>query len=566
MENRTIIINDKQFSYVDGQTILQVCKENNIYIPTLCYLKDICQTSNCRMCVVEGENGKLLTACSTKCVPGMNVKTDSEKVVASRKNTLEMLLSNHHFDCINCQKVDNCELQKHATYYGLVPFESQFKQTHQHKIDNTSPCIVRNNNKCILCGRCVSVCSNTQAVHALTKINRGFETKIGCAFDQNLAQSTCVGCGQCTLVCPTGALVEREEIDDVENLLANKDYFVVAQVAPSVRVALAEAFGADVGTFDEGKMVACIKALGFQNVFDINFGADLTTYAEATELLHRIENNKSLPQFSSCCPAWFKYVLNFYPEYEDNLSECKSPTEMLGAVLKHYYSKKLGIDKDKIKVVGIMPCTAKKGEKERAKDVDAVLCTRELSRMIYKNHINFSTISPCKFDLPNGDHVGGGILYGASGGVTESVLRYASRKLGGKNEDVEFEKLRECDGVGEYQIKCGTKTLSLCVVSGLANAKRVMDEIKRGEKSYHFMEVMACPGGCLNGGGQTWVDYNKIDVQDVKNLRSKSLYNRDHEITECGEILDRKVDQMYHDLLIETEDEKQDLFFYKKQN
>ena len=330
-----ITINGKQFSYEKGQTILQVATQNNIYIPTLCFLKDIVTEANCRICVVELENGKLVPACQTM-AGDFQVLTDSPKVVSSRKQTLKLILSNHHKDCINCQKSGNCALQELFYKYSIADDDNSLKK--QYKIDKSSPCIVRDNNKCILCNRCANVCAKVQDVWALTKQERGYNTFMGCAFNNNLNQSTCVGCGQCTLVCPTGALVEQDETLLVQNAI-NSGKIVVAQVAPSVRVSLAEAFFQPIGTFDEGRMVSALKLLGFKYVFDVNLGADFTVVEESKELLERIKQNKDLPLFSSCCPAWFKFVQNFYPNHTNYLSSCKSPTEMLGAIIKNYYSK-----------------------------------------------------------------------------------------------------------------------------------------------------------------------------------------------------------------------------------
>lgn len=513
-----------------GEILLQVAKRNNIKIPTLCYLKGLVEDSNCRICVVENlANHRLIPACSARCYNGLNVSTNSEAVLKSRKKTLEMMLSNHHKNCDECAKNGKCHLQRLFNEYGITKTNPKFERK-KFNIDNSSPCILRNNNKCIMCGRCVVVCKNTQSVCALFRQKNGFESFVGCHDNIPLKQSTCVGCGLCTLVCPTGALLENSEIESVEKVIADKDTLVFAQVAPSVRVSLAEYFGNPIGTFDEGRMVGALKKLGFDKVFDVNVGADFTTNEESNELLYRLKHNKKLPLFSSCCPAWFKYVQNFYPTHTEYLSSCKSPTEMLGAIIKNYYAESQNIDKTKIKVVGIMPCTAKKGEKLRAEDVDFVITTRELAHMIEKAGIDYNNLEEEKFDAPFSMYSGAGLIFGATGGITESILRTACKKLNPNATIVDFVDVRNSDGRKEVSVKCGDTTLNLCVVNGLSNAKAVMDDILAKKVNYHYVEVMACPGGCLNGGGQNYVDYDDVEPSDVKVLRAKSLYNKDKEL------------------------------------
>ena len=553
-----ININGKDYKYEKGQTILQVANENNIEIPTLCYLKGVIEEANCRICMVELSNGKLVPACQTL-AGDFQVLTDSEKVINSRKNTLKLLLSTHHKNCEKCQKSGYCTLQKLFVKYDICDDECLSKRS--YKIDNSSPCIVRDINKCILCNRCASVCSNTQEVWALTKQQRGYDTFMGCAFNCDLNQSTCVGCGQCALVCPTGAIVEQDETKQVQEVL-NTNKVVVAQVAPSVRVSLAEAFGLPIGTFDEERMVSALKKLGFKYVFDVNLGADFTVVEESQELLERIKDNKNLPLFSSCCPAWFKYVQNFYPNHTKHLSSCKSPTEMLGAIIKNYYSTKLGVEGDDIIVVGIMPCTAKKGEKQRGKDVDYVLTTREVAKLIKQNNIDYVNLPKQKFDSPLSYYSGAGLIFGATGGVTEAVLREVMPKISGSNE-IEFSQVRNSSGRKEVEIKSGQTKLHLCIVNGLANAKKVMDDIISNKVNYHFVEVMACPGGCVNGGGQIYVDYQKTDIQNVKNLRATSLYNQDNKlkIRRSGENEDLK--QIYKDFFIPSPQKAKQLLHHK---
>lgn len=525
-----IKINNKEYSCEEGKTILEVARENNIFIPTLCYLKNVCEESNCRICMVEmADTGRLVTSCSTKVADGMSVYTDSEKVYNSRKNTLKLIRTNHICDC-SCPKDGECDLQNLFHDYDVKAPTNDYEVKHYAK-DTSSACIVRDNEKCILCGRCVSVCANTQQVYALTKQQRGFETFVGCAYNTTLDKSTCIGCGQCTLVCPTGALTEKSEVELVKKAIRDPQKKVFAQIAPAVRVSIAEAFGNPIGTFDENKMVEALRLLGFDKVFDVNIGADFTVLEEGAELIERIQTKKNLPLFSSCCPGWFKFLQTQYPEFDKHLSSCKSPTEMLGALVKNYYAEKEGLDKDNVVVVDIMPCTGKKQERHRAKDVDYVITTRELAKMIKSAHIDYNNLKGQQFDSPLSNYSGAGLIFGVTGGVTEAVLRHASALLDGKNSKVDFTETRLEKGRKEVEVTCGDIKLHLCIVSGLGNAKDVLEEIKAGTANYDFVEVMACPGGCINGGGQNYVDYSKIDVDTVKRLRAEAIYNHDRNLT-----------------------------------
>lgn len=550
-----ININGKNFEAQNGELLIDVCRKNNIEVPTLCYLKNVCHDSNCRICMCE-VNGRLMPACSCRVSDGMNVVTNSDRVINSRKTTLKLIMSKHHYDCKNCARDQKCKLQKLFDEYHIAKSEYEDK----FEIDESSPCIVRDNNKCILCGRCNNICANTQSVCALTKQQRGFDTFVGCAYDAPLKESTCVGCGQCVLVCPTGALCEKSEIMTVNSLLSDKNNYVTCQIAPSVRVALAEEWGEEIGTFDEGKMVACLKKLGFDKVFDVNMGADFTVIEEAHELLDRIDRKSDLPLFSSCCPAWFKYMQNFYPDHTNHLSTCKSPTEMLGAIVKNFYSKKEKIDKNKVKVVGIMPCTAKKGEKERGKDVDAVLTTRELAKMIKDAGIDYKNIKPAEWDKPLSYYSGAGLIFGVTGGVTEAVLRYVCSLLG--YDRVDFEEVRKSKGRKDVLISAGDFKLRLCVVNGLSNANAVMQDIIRKKVHYDFVEVMACPGGCINGGGQPYVDYDKVDIEDVKLLRGGSLYSVDSKLKSRVSSTNKAVSEIYKDFFIPSKNLAHSLLHY----
>lgn len=556
-----IIIDGKKIQAEAGEKLLDVARKNNIEIPTLCYLKNINNPASCRMCVVEIAGKKnLMTACTTVVWDGMEVKTKSARVVASRKKTLELLMSAHSKNCTSCDKDGVCQLQKLCDKYRVKQDDISGERKEFEK-DESSPCIVRDNNKCILCGNCVAVCDKIQHVSALSKIDIGFNCYIGCGYKTNLKNSTCVGCGQCTLSCPTGALSANSSIDKVRQMLKSNAP-VIAQIAPSVRVSFMEEFGQPIGTFNEGKLVAVLKKLGFNKVFDINMGADFTVVEEANELVERIKTGKNLPQFSSCCPAWFKYVQNFYKDYVKNLSTCKSPSEMLGSIVKNYYAKAENI-KD-VKVVAIMPCTAKKGEIERAKDVDAVITTRELAKMVREASIDVEKIKEGKFDHPLGTYSGAGLIFGATGGVTEAVLRTAVEKITGQDlTEIEFNEVRYSTGIKEVSVHVNDMDVKIAIVNGLANANKVMQDIISGKKKYHFVEVMACPGGCINGGGQPLVDYSKIDVEDVIKKRTAGLYNADRQLKIRKSHKNMDVVKVYQDFFIKEKGLSHKLLHWK---
>lgn len=527
-----------------NDTILEVAKKVKIDIPTLCFLKNINEPASCRICVVEIEGlKKLMTSCTTKVREGMVVKTNSSRVINARKKVMELLLSNHNKNCLNCPKNLKCYFQSLCEKFS-VDTERYAGETSSNTIDDSNHAIVRDDSKCILCGKCISVCAKRQGCSAITKINRGFATKIGTAFDRPLQESPCVGCGQCVLVCPTGALTQKTEIHEVLDLLDEKDVIKVAQVAPAVRVAIGEEFGEKIGSFAEGKMVSALKAIGFDYVFDVNMGADFTVVEEANELIEKLTSGKDLPLFTSCCPAWFNYCEKFYPDYVKNLSTSKSPNEMLGSLVKYLFESQ----GKKVKIVSIMPCTAKKREILARGTIDKSLTTRELAQLIRLKSINFERLDDSKFDDPFGEYTGAGLIFGVTGGVTEAALRYATYKLTGKKQDI-IESVRYGDGVKEVTVNLGDKKLNLAIVHGLANAPKVMDALQSGDKKYDFVEVMACPGGCVNGGGQPFVDYNLHDVNEVILKRSQSIYNADGNMKFKSTEDNKGVKKIYKDIL-----------------
>lgn len=527
-----------------NDTILEVAKKVKIDIPTLCFLKNINEPASCRICVVEIEGlKKLMTSCTTKVREGMVVKTNSSRVINARKKVMELLLSNHNKNCLNCPKNLKCYFQSLCEKFS-VDTERYAGETSSNTIDDSNHAIVRDDSKCILCGKCISVCAKRQGCSAITKINRGFATKIGSAFDRPLQESPCVGCGQCVLVCPTGALTQKTEIHEVLDLLDEKDVIKVAQVAPAVRVAIGEEFGEKIGSFAEGKMVSALKAIGFDYVFDVNMGADFTVVEEANELIEKLTSGKGLPLFTSCCPAWFNYCEKFYPDYVKNLSTSKSPNEMLGSLVKYFFESQ----GKKVKIVSIMPCTAKKREILARGTIDKSLTTRELAQLIRLKSINFERLDDSKFDDPFGEYTGAGLIFGVTGGVTEAALRYATYKLTGKKQDI-IESVRYSDGVKEVTVNLGDKKLNLAIVHGLSNAPKVMDALQSGDKKYDFVEVMACPGGCVNGGGQPFVDYNLHDVNEVILKRSQSIYNADGNMKFKSTEDNKGVKKIYKDVL-----------------
>ena len=516
-------------------TILEAAKQAGIDIPTLCFLKDINEVGDCRMCIVEIEGRRgFATSCIQTVEEGMVIHTHTPNVLEARHVILDLIISNHAKDCLTCTRSGNCELQTLAVKFNVLNVEFPGEMT-KHKVDDLSPSIVRDFNKCILCRRCVAACKNIQKIGAIDCINRGFESCISTVGDHSLNDVNCTNCGQCIQACPTGALHEKETINDVWVKLKDPDSYVVVQTAPAVRVALGEEFGMKIGTNVTGKMVTALKRLGFDKVFDTNTGADFTIMEEANEFIKRFKNEDELPMITSCCPGWIKYIESNYPELLPHLSSCKSPHQMFGEIVKTYFAKKENIDPKKIYMVSVMPCIAKKFESKRDEmqneglmDVDNVITTRELARMIKQANIEFTKLEDSEFDNPMGEATGAGAIFGTTGGVMEAALRTAQDVLTGEDlEKINFEQVRGGDGIKKATINIAGKDIKVVAASGLSNAKKIMEEIKNGEADYKFVEIMACPGGCVMGGGQP-IKSSKIRANvDVRKLRAESLYSID---------------------------------------
>ena len=540
MEMINVIIDGKEYSVRKGATILEACKSVGIEIPTLCYLKEINEIGACRICVVEVKGARSLVAA---CVypldrEGTEIMTHSPAVLKSRKLTLELLLSNHDKKCLSCAKNGECEFQKLCADYGVEDEHKYEGMTIHYEKDTSMPHLIRDNNKCVLCRRCVAVCDKNQAVAVIGANERGFKTHIGCAFELKLDEVACVACGQCITVCPTGALTEVDDTQKVWDALADKTKHVIVHTAPSIRATLGECFGMPVGTLVTGKMVAALKRLGFAGVYDTNVTADLTIMEEATELLERVNNGGKLPLITSCSPGWVKFCEHYYPDMLENVSSCKSPQQMFGAVAKTWYAEKMGIDPKDIFVVSIMPCTAKKFEIHRDgqaaagyPDTDVSLTTRELAKMIKRAGLNFAELPDEEFDAPLGIGSGAGTIFGATGGVMEAALRTAVETITGKTaENIEFTDVRGTEGVKEAEYDINGLKVKVAVASGLVNARKVLDMVKSGEKDYTFIEIMGCPGGCVNGGGQPIQPASVRSFVDLKGLRAAALYKDDENL------------------------------------
>lgn len=531
----TLTIDNQKVTVEKDTTILQAAKQAGIEIPTLCFLKDINEIGDCRMCIVkvEGRRG-FATACIQKVEEGMIIKTNTPEIMEARHVMLDLIISNHNKDCLTCTRMGNCELQQLAVKFNIQSIEYEGERE-IHEIDNLSPSIVKDPNKCILCRRCVAVCKNIQKIGAVDCGNRGFDSSISTSYNKSLKDTNCVYCGQCIQACPTSALHEKENIDEVWAKLKDPETYVVVQTAPAVRVALGEEFEMPIGTNVTGKMVTALKRLGFDKVFDTNTGADFTIMEEAHEFVERFKANDSIPMITSCCPGWVRYIEINYPELLPHLSSCKSPHEMLGSLIKTYYAKQENIDPKKIYTVSVMPCIAKKYERQRTElsnegnfDVDCVITTRELARMIKYANIRFDNLEDSKFDNPLGISTGAASIFGTTGGVMEAALRTAQDTLTGNDlEEINFEDVRGKKGIKKATVNINGKDIKVVVASGLGNAQKIMEEIKKGEADYQFVEIMACPGGCIMGGGQP-IKNSKIRSEiDVRKLRAEALYSID---------------------------------------
>lgn len=539
MKMLNITIDGVAVQVPEGTTVLEAAKQAGINIPTLCYLKNINEIGACRMCLVEIKGAKALqTACVYPVAEGNEIYTSSPAVREARKMNLSLLLSNHKKECLTCDRNKNCELQTLSEELSIkeMPFEGASCEL---PIDDSSVSIVKDPQKCILCKRCIAVCKNVQSVGIIDAVNRGFVTTIEPAFGQKLGEAACVNCGQCVVSCPVGALTEKSNIQNVWDAIGDPEKTVLVQTAPAVRAALGEEFGMEIGTAVTSQMVGALRRLGFDKVFDTDTGADVTILEEGTELINRIKNGGKLPLITSCSPGWIKFCEHYYPEFIDNLSSCKSPHEMFGALLKTYYAEKEGLDPKNIVTVSIMPCVAKKFEAARPElsnegmqDVDYVLTTRELARMIREACIDFNQCEG-EFDVPFGPASGAAVIFGATGGVMEAALRTVADVLTGTDvQQIEYHDVRGLEGIKETSVDLGNGTvIKAAVAHGLGNARELLDKIKAGEADYQFVEIMACPGGCVNGGGQPIQPSRVTNWIDLRAERAKALYSEDERLT-----------------------------------
>ena len=570
MAKINIKIEGISYQVEEGLTILEAARECGYEIPSLCsFNHGECSLASCRVCLVEATGARgLVASCVYPVAEGMEIKISSPKAAAARRLSVELLLSNHSMNCQQCEKNGHCELLYVAQITGAREGKFLGAKT-PTSYDDLTPSLVRDTSKCILCGRCVARCQNAHGTGILGFEKRGFSTIVAPAAERSFSETPCILCGQCVSVCPTGALAEKSEIDKVDAMQAGKH--VVVQTAPAVRAALGEEFGLPIGTAVTGKMVAALKRLGFAKVYDTNFGADLTIMEEATELLGRIKNGGALPMITSCSPGWVNYAEYYYGDQLDHLSSCKSPHQMQGAIIKSYYAEKNNIDPKDIFVVSIMPCTAKKFEKERPemeveglRDVDAVLTTRELAKLIKRSGINFNKLPDEEFDQDiMGEYTGAGVIFGATGGVMEAALRTAHYVLTGKeHEAIKFEAVRGMEGLKEAEININGNVLKVAVASGMRNAKVLMDQIRDGKSPYTFIEIMGCPGGCVNGGGQPYVkpmflpneDTNILDT--FKQKRAEALYSEDERQTLRQSHHNTQVQALYKEFLGEPNSHK----------
>ena len=566
MKNIKLEINGKPVTVKEGTTILKAAQKVNIKVPVLCYHPDLPAWAACGLCVVKlAGTAKMLRACSTPVEEGMKIVTHDPEIVQVRRTVIELILSTHPNDCLQCPRNQNCELQRLAADFGIreLPFEHRL---HHQPVDATTGSIVLNPEKCILCGRCAKVCQQMQNVWALEFLGRGEKTRIAPAADVTLAESPCIKCGQCSAHCPVGAIYEKDETRDVLKALLNPDLHCVVQIAPAVRVAIGEAFGFEPGTLLTGKTYAALRQMGFKAIFDTNFGADLTIIEEATEFLSRVKNGGPLPLITSCSPGWVNFLEKFYPEMIPHTSTCKSPMSMLSTLAKTHYAEKKGLRPDQIYMVGIMPCVAKKFEAARPEHAmadgtpytDAVLTTRELAWMIKSYGIDFVNLPDGEFDRPLGISSGAADIFGATGGVMEAALRTAAVKLTGQElGPLVFEDVRGVTGLKEATIRVAGIDVNIAVSNGLTNAKEILEKVKNGEKQYHLIEIMACPGGCVAGGGQPYPPMD-MDVLDpsLPLLRAKALYKIDSDKQLRRSHENPAIEHLYQEFLGEPNGEK----------